>query len=146
MTKAGYVAPPPGRLDRLVHLDEQLCVRLIIRHEQVSDAPNWAKDYLQIFPELYATQTNPEDNEMIAFFRALDHVDLSASNLAITSAALASIRIGTGYGNSFQDLHLSLYGYQFGRFIRFGLIATRRRAAAWVRWNIGSTFASTPRT
>jgi hypothetical protein len=143
--KGGYTSPPPGRLDHLVPWDEQVCVRLIIRHEQVSDAPDWIKDYAQFIPETYAAATAPDEDEVIAFFRALDRVDLSAANLAATRAALAPIRIGTGYGNSLQDLHLSLYGYQFGRFIRSGLIATRRQAATWIRWNIGGTFAFTQR-
>jgi hypothetical protein len=141
--KGGYTMPPPSRLDRLVPFEERLCVSLIIRHEQVSDAPDWIKTYVQFVPNTYSAITEPNEDEVIAFFRALDLVPLGAANLAITRAALAPIKIGTGYGNSLQDLHLSLYGYQLGRFIRSGLIASRNRAATWIRWNIGGSSAST---
>jgi len=65
--KGGYASPPPGRLDHLVPWNEQVCVSLIIRHEQVSDAPDWIKEHAQFIPETYAASTSPDEDEMIAF-------------------------------------------------------------------------------
>lgn len=114
--------------------EEEACIRLIIGHEQIPDtAPQWIGNARAL--------GSPNDAEIATFLGPLNRVSLSIGNLEVTKSALNGIRINNGQGNSFQDLHLSLYGYQLGRFIRKGQIITRPAAAAWVRGNIGGNFA-----
>jgi hypothetical protein len=117
--------------------DEQVCVRLIIGHEQVADTDDPDNQWYSNIKAMFTA----DNDEVTAFFAALNRVALGNADLAATKAALAPIKVGTGKGNSIMDLHLSLYGYQLGRFIRHGRMVTRRAAATWLRWNIGGTFA-----
>lgn len=109
--------------------DETICVRLIVGHEQVAD------DADQAFVRQAAS---PSNREIVDFFRASIMVTASTNQpLGPTRAALSRIEVGTGQGNSFQDLQLSCFGFRFGKMIREGTITTRRDAAQWIRTNIG---------
>jgi hypothetical protein len=110
--------------------DEIICVRLIIGHEQVADDAPFV-DYLQA--------DSPMNDEIRWFFNALMLVTASPNqNINRSRIALFMIRTGTGQGNSVQDLHLSLFGFKFGKMIREGTITTRSDAALWIRTNIGT--------
>jgi hypothetical protein len=110
--------------------NEIICVRLIIGHEQVADNSN------QVDVRQAASPTNDEIEQ---FFSAMVSVTASPNqDVNRSRARLLGIRIGTGQGNSFQDLHLSLFGFKFGLMIRLGTITTRSDAALWIRTNIGT--------
>jgi len=110
--------------------NEIICVRLIIGHEQVADDANFAN---------FRAAESPTNEEIRQFFVALVLVTASPSqNINLSRAALSGIRIGTGQGNSVQDLHLSLFGFKFGTMIRQSKITTRSDAALWIRTNIGT--------
>jgi hypothetical protein len=110
--------------------DETICVRLIIGHEQVGDDATLA--FIQ-------QAASPINSEISRFFDALITVTASPNqDIDRSRVALLGIRIGTGQGNSFQDLHLSLFGFKFGTMIRKKQITTRSDAALWIRTNIGT--------
>ena len=116
----------PGQIS--LPWDQQVCIQLIVGHEQVEDHARLA---------LARQAVSATRDEVWAFYTALNRIVLGRSrSLAVTRAALSSIRVGTRDGNSIMDLHLSLYGYAFGRFIRNGRITTRADGAAWLRANI----------
>jgi hypothetical protein len=125
LVRAEIVARLPG----LAH-EEIVCVDLIIGHEQVADNAAQA----QVRQAL-----SPTAGEIRRFFAAVPVVTESPNQGTEQSrSALSGIRIGTGQGNSFQDLHLSLFGFKFGTMIRLGTITTRKDAALWIRTNIGT--------
>ena len=105
------------------------CVRIIIGHEQVGDnAPDAAKRQF----------LSPTREEVSKFATALPIVtDQKNQDLARSRAPLQGIRIGKELGNSFQDLHLSLFGFKFGLMIKQGTMADRYHAADWIRTNLG---------
>jgi hypothetical protein len=110
--------------------EEIICVRLIIGHEQVADDATNAN---------IRAALSPTNDEILQFFSALGMVTASPNqDINRSRAGLSGIRIGTGQGNSMQDLHLSLFGFKFGKMIRQGTIATRNDAALWIRTNIGT--------
>jgi hypothetical protein len=108
---------------------EDICIRLIIGHEQVADNATNA------FQEQATSATETE----VGFFEGAIDTVTSALNQDTSSASLAmkDIRVGQGQGNSRQDLLLSCFGYKFGKMIRSGTIDKRAYAARWVRSNIG---------
>lgn len=109
---------------------ERLCARLIVGHEQSTDA---GVDYLVHYRQFLAA-TDAEIRTFLDAVAALPNdpkIDISKA-----SSLISSIRIGTGEGNSIQDLLLSLYGYKFGSRIRFGNLATRADAGKWLRVNL----------
>jgi hypothetical protein len=111
-------------------LAENLCARLIVGHEQSTDA---GVDYLVHYRQFLAAT----DSEIRTF---LDAVAALPNDLKIdiskASSLISSIRIGTGEGNSKQDLLLSLYGYKFGSRVRLGNLTTRADAGKWLRGNL----------
>jgi hypothetical protein len=108
---------------------EYVCERLIIGHEQVADNDPNANDK--------AAKT-ADDSEIALFEKALSTVTPDLKQNPQTSLSiLKGIRVGSGQGNSIQDLHLSLFGFKFGQMIRAGTINTRSFAAKWIRSNIG---------
>jgi hypothetical protein len=109
--------------------DEIICVRLIVGHEQVADNATLA---------FLRQAESPTNKEILQFFTALQTVNENPNQtISISAGALIGIRIGSGQGNSFQDLHLSLFGFKFGTMIRQARITTRTAAALWIRTNIG---------
>jgi hypothetical protein len=108
---------------------EDICIRLIIGHEQVADnAPNAKEEQAK----------SATEREVALFENALSLVTPALNQDPNSSlAALKGINIGSGQGNSIQDLHLSLFGYKLGRMIRYKDISDRVYAAKWIRRNIG---------
>lgn len=113
--------------------DESFCIGLIVGHEQVPDDANFA--FVR-----QALSASAEDIEK--FYHGVLNVPrttvLVDLNLRRSHANLMGIKIGTGRGNSIQDLLLSLYGYGFGRIIRNAGITTRNEAARWIRAYLGN--------
>ena len=88
-------------------------------------------------PDTYFSATV---DEVTKFFKALNSVGRSPDwNVTASRSALIGIRIGTGVGNSFQDLHLSLYGFKLGILIRKTEITSRSEAAQWLRTDLGAS-------
>lgn len=111
-------------------LAERLCARLIVGHEQSSDA---GVDYLVKYRQ-FLSATDSEIQTFLDAVAALPNdpkIDISKA-----SSLISSIRIGSGEGNSIQDLRLSLYGYKFGSRIRLGNLTTRADAGKWLRVNL----------
>lgn len=116
--------------------EEEICVRLIIGHEQTEDS----YDMWQVWHwgGKLKVPFSASSDEVSIFMGALNRVPATSSlNVSTSRAALSGIQIGTGDGNSIQDLHLSLYGYAFGRYIKHSRITTRAAAADWLRTNLG---------
>ena len=110
-------------------VEERVCMALIVGHEQVSDT-TWQANFFAGFAASVA--------DVEKFFRALDTVGLDPDlGLNQSKTALSAIPIGSGVGNSFQDLHLSLYGYKLGKFIRVGSMTKCSAASQWIRTDIG---------
>jgi len=133
--KTFVLIPAPARKMRefpgqtYTPVEEWFCMALIIGHEQVGDNEPLAN---------VKAGTAANEDEIETFFGALPAVRLNPSNdVSLALQRLKGIRIGTGVGNSIQDLSLSLYGYQFGRFIRKGQMTTRADAARWLRTDLG---------
>jgi hypothetical protein len=122
-----------GTTHSVLPVEERVCIGLIIGHEQVGDT-TWQANY---FATIQASSS-----EIQAFLQALEKIGASPDwDVARSRTALSTIRIGSGVGNSMQDLHLSLYGYRFGRFIRKGELTSRAHAAQWLRTDIGGNVA-----
>jgi hypothetical protein len=126
----GLALPPEPLLVTLIPSGaENICIRLIIGHEQVADNATLAFGRQAI---------SADESEIALFSKALSTVTPDLNQNPHTSlAALKRIRVGMGQGNSIQDLHLSLFGFKFGQMIRAGTINTRAFAARWIRSNIG---------
>ena len=117
--------PAPG-----VPSNESFCIDLIVGHEQVADDATFVN----------ARQfSSPSNSDILNFYHAVLNVAVTTPpNLTRSRSDLAAIPIGTGRGNSIQDLHLSLYGYGLGRFIRNGNLSARSDAARWIRSCLGN--------
>ena len=106
---------------------------LIIGHEQVADT-SWKANFFAAL--------SPMGGEVGIFFTALKTVSPNPDWAVDKSrTALMGIRIGTGVGNSIQDLHLSLYGYKLGQLIRHGEMTSRDDAALWIRTDLGGSLS-----
>lgn len=111
-------------------LAERLCARLIVGHEQSTDA---GVDYLVHYRQFLAAT----DSEIRTFLDAVTALPNDPKiDINKASSLISTIRIGTGEGNSIQDLRLSLYGYKFGSRIRLGNLTTRADAGKWLRVNL----------
>jgi hypothetical protein len=121
-------AVPSGPLLPIIG-PENICIRLIIGHEQVADNATLA----------FVRQAISADESDVDLFRkALSTVTPGLNqNPHASLSILKGIRVGTGQGNSMQDLQLSLFGFKFGQMIRGETINTRAFAARWIRSNIG---------
>lgn len=122
-----------GTTQSFLPVEERVCMALIVGHEQVSD-DTWKANFFAGFAASV--------DDVATFFTALDTIRLGPDpTLNKSKVALTGIRIGSGVGNSFQDLHLSLYGYRLGKFIRLGSMTTCGDAAQWIRTDIGGSLA-----
>ncbi|MGA2709325.1 MAG: hypothetical protein ACLP0B_02380 [Steroidobacteraceae bacterium] len=114
---------------------ESFCIALIVGHEQVPDDANLFK-----IRQYFAASTNDVEKFYRAVGQVPGHTRYPASvdmYLSRTKWFLQDIPIGNGAGNSFHDLHLSLYGYAFGTFIRKSQMTLRSDAAGWIRLYLG---------
>lgn len=109
---------------------EGICCRMIVGHEQVGDDA-----YLAAVRQV----KSPSDNEVRTFYNAAVQCKTNATvDLSKAQSLLASVTVGSGVGNSRQDLHLSLFGYIFGTLIREGAKGTTELAdgSGWIRRNL----------
>jgi predicted MPP superfamily phosphohydrolase len=98
-------------------------------------ASTWwqARDILAAFRAQFAATT---DADLAAWRQALD---LSGDGSGFDPRALAPggplyrIRVGSGEGNSVQDLRLTLVGWRLGQLIGSGMLPDRQAAALWIR-------------
>ena len=117
-------------------VEQIICMRLIVGHEQVADDSTLAFERQAL---------SPNEKEVRQFFDATGAVSASPfQSLGPSRILLAPIRVGTGQGNSFQDLHLSLFGFKFGTMIRIGTMDSRGDAAEWIRTNLGTKLPPDP--
>jgi hypothetical protein len=113
-----------------VPASEGICCRMIVGHEQVADDA--------AFAEIRQVKS-PSDDEVRTFYNAVIQCkNNSTVDLSKAQSLLASITVGSGLGNSRQDLHLSLFGYIFGTLIREGDRGMRELAdgSQWIRRNL----------
>ena len=108
---------------------EDVCMRAIIGHEQVADSALNANE--EAVKSATEYEVNLFQNALVTVTSSLNQDPTS------TRTALLGIRIGSGQGNSMQDLLLSCFGYEFGKMIRSGTVDKRAYAARWIRSNIG---------
>jgi hypothetical protein len=114
-------------------VEERVCIGLVIGHEQVSD------DALMANWRAGASATSAE---ILKFFTALSTINRSPNwDVGTSRQALNGISIGDGVGNSIQDLHLSLYGFGLGKFIRKGEITSLDVVARWIRTDLGGNLS-----
>ena len=116
--------------------EESICVRLIVGHEQYPDN-GWNAGTMQALA--------PKDADIQAFYNAVKALPNDAVlDLDKARGSIITIPVGTGTGNSIQDLLLSLFGYKFGSRIRLGTLDNRDEAAQWVRANLGESLPDVP--
>ena len=107
-----------------------ICCRMIVGHEQVGDDA-----YLAAFRQV----KSPSDDEVRTFYNAVVQCKTNATvDLSKAQSLVASVTVGSGVGNSRQDLHLSLFGYIFGTLIREGAKGMWELAdgSQWIRRNL----------
>jgi hypothetical protein len=134
-----FLKPPPPDPDKPIRPgwwspDELECVSLIIAHEQVADSGVYGAEpsfWCKVKTALYGA--SPQESEI--FRQAFDSL---APQFEIGKARgkLSSITIGTGSGDSLQDLLLSLFGFKFGAMIRKSEITSIADGGNWVRLNL----------
>jgi hypothetical protein len=138
---------------------QEVAMRLTIGHEKSADPPIRMLKILGAFVAFGAPEVLPEFVSLAAkivmdAFR-LQFLSTSASdltvfadadsalgatsplNLAAAKAKLLGITVDpTKYGNSYQDLLLSLYGWRLGQQIKAGKFTAKADVATWVRDNL----------
>jgi len=116
--------------------DELECVSLIISHEQVTDSGEYGAEpslWCKIKTALYSA--SPQESD--AFRRAFDILgDGPQFDTGKARGTLSAINIGSGSGNSMQDLLLSLFGFKFGTMIRKSETTSIADGGNWVRINL----------
>ena len=116
--------------------EESICIRLIVGHEQYPDN-EWQAGVMQGIAA--------KDQDIRAFYNAVNLMPNDpVLDVEKARGLIQSIPIGTGVGNSIQDLLLSLFGYKFGSRIRAGNLADLDEAAQWIRTNLAGTLPDVP--
>jgi hypothetical protein len=102
----------------------------MIGHEQIAD---------DAFAANFRASLSARADEVEKFELALQTISRFPDWNCISGslAALQGIKTESGQGNSFEDLHLSLYGFKFGKLIRESEITSRADAADWIRADLG---------
>ena len=115
--------------------DSDAALRLIIGHEKQPD-PFFADPRIVAKVRRQFSSVTAED--LAAFGRAMAALgDGACPDLEAAFRELASIGVGTGRGNSAQDLRLSLMGAHLAGRLKGGAFASRGELAEWVRRNLG---------
>ena len=115
---------------------EAQCVQLMIAHEQVPDSGLYGQEptfWNKVCTALTNVTQADQDNFRTAF------VGLGAGpqhNTDQAAANLVNVNVGTGSGNSRQDLLLSLFGFKFGTMIRKGELTAIADGGNWIRVNL----------
>jgi hypothetical protein len=115
---------------------EQICVKLIIAHERVPDSGGYGQE-VKFWNKLRTFFKVVTETDEDIFRRAFD--GLGGGPQHDTDKALgnlSAIKVGNGYGNSKQDLLLSLFGFKFGTMIRKGELTRIAEGGNWVRVNL----------
>jgi hypothetical protein len=116
--------------------DEEVALRLIIGHEKAPDPRATEPLILVKVRRQFRTATA---GDVSAFREALtalgEAIDL---DLERTRPCVAAIAVGTGRGNSIQDLMLSLAAYHLAALLQRRIIADRAALAAWLRKNLAA--------
>ncbi len=114
--------------------DEEVALRTIIGHEKYPDP--YTPD-LFVLPKVRFQFSAATAADTAAFRAALACVKPGLRlDLECMDKYLASIQVGTGRGNSLQDLRLSCAGYCFVQLVRSGRLVTRQEAGEWVKQNL----------
>ena len=115
---------------------ERECVLLIITHEQIADSGVYGQEpsfWNKVSTVLHQISAEDEAGFRAAFMGLGDDTWHDADKAAGT---LRRVSVGTGSGNSRQDLLLSLFGFKFGSMIRKGRLSKIAEGAAWIRLNL----------
>jgi len=111
--------------------DEEVAVRLAIGHEKAPDPRPWEPLILWKVRRQFRSATA---EDVALFRRALAALGASRRlDLGLAAAALAGIHVGTGMGNSAEDLNLTLVAYRLADLIRRGELTSRQEVAEWLR-------------
>ncbi len=116
--------------------DADVAIRLCIGHEKASDAASLVTALIRVRAQ-YAAATAAD----VQNFRQAEAILGSGTPLQLTAAlvALRSIQVNPSvYGNSYQDLLLTLCGWRLGKMIKNGIMQTGAGVAAWIRQNISA--------
>jgi hypothetical protein len=139
----GWLKPPPPKLPQPFRPgwwtpDELQCVELMIAHEKVADSgvygaePSW---WSMIDTATIAAQVSWQESDI--FRHGFDGLGTGPQfDVRKAQGTLSPINIGSGSGNSRQDLLLSLFGFKFGTMIRNSEITSIADGGNWVRLNL----------
>lgn len=122
------VGAPPGMANG------EVALRLIIGHEKAPDP--WMGDPLVLVKvrRQFAMATGADVN---AFRRARTALGGDRRlDLERLAPYLDQIEVGTGRGNSVQDIYLSFAGYYFAQIVAQGGFSKRGEMARWIRENL----------
>jgi hypothetical protein len=111
--------------------DEEVGLRLIIGHEKEPDPGRFDPLMLLKVRRQFASATGAD---VAAFRRALAVQGPGVGlDLATASEHLSAIAVGSGVGNSNQDMLLSLAGYRLAQLVTTRRLRTGAEVARWVR-------------
>ncbi|GEP57336.1 hypothetical protein [Reyranella soli] len=112
------------------------CVQLIVAHEQVPDSGVYGQEptFWNMLTTLLAGVTQTDlDNFRKAFVGLGGGPQHDAGQ---ASVLLSGVNVGTGPGNSREDLLLSLFGFKFGSMVRKGELSAIADGGNWIRVNL----------
>jgi hypothetical protein len=112
------------------------CLQLIIGHEQVADSGVYGQEpsFWSKVSTLLANVTQADQDNFRTAFVGLGAGPQHDTDQA--AANLVNVNVGTGSGNSRQDLLLSLFGFKFGTMIRKGELTAIADGGNWIRVNL----------
>jgi hypothetical protein len=116
--------------------DEEICVKFIIAHERVPDSGEYGQEgtLWNKICTFFAEVTQDDEDIFRNAYNGLGAAPFHDTDKA--AADLGPLTIGTGKGNSRQDLLLSLFGFKFGTMIRKGELPQLAEGGLWVRSNL----------
>jgi hypothetical protein len=114
---------------------ESDCVDLMIAHEKVPDSGVYGQEpnFSNKVATISTTVTETDRNNFRSAFVGLGP---GQNDPGKAKAALSPIAIGSGSGNSRQDLLLSVFGFKFGAMIRTVQLTEIAQGANWIRVNL----------
>lgn len=113
--------------------DAEVALRLIIGHEKLPDPV--LPDPL-VLPKVRRQFASVTAADVAIFRRALAAQAGWELDLQRARSDLAGIEVGSGTGNSWPDVYLSLAGYHMAGLVQDGRISSPVQIAAWVRDNL----------
>lgn len=113
----------------------EVALRLTIGHEKRPDPGRHDPLILLKLRRQFASAT---DDDVASFVAAVERVVDGApgGDLAAAPGPLTSIHVGSGTGNSRQDLRLSIAAYVLAELVTTGRLAAGADVAAWIRRNL----------